>query len=202
MDLVKDKEKAKSLEVAEAARETSWKYPSFVGDLFSGKVRWDLVFPYPEQPAGDKLIGDEFLAKLEAFLKNQVDADAIDRTGLIPDTVMKGLAELGCFGMKIPKEYGGLGFSQVNYNRAVAMVASHCGSTAVLLSAHQSIGVPQPLKLFGTPEQKKKYLPMFAKGAVSAFALTEPEAGSDPAAMSTTAVPTDDGHYLINGQKL
>ncbi len=206
MELLKGKEneaKAKSLEVAEEAREESWKYPSFVGDLFTGKVNWGLLFPFPEQDEADKKIGDEFLKKLENFLRTKVDADAIDRNSLIPDEVMKGLAELGCFGMKIPKEYGGLGLSQINYNRAVGLVASHCGSTAVLLSAHQSIGVPQPLKMFGTPEQKKKYLPMLAKGAVSAFALTEPEVGSDPAKMVTTAVPTEDGkHYLITGQKL
>ncbi|HXV18458.1 MAG TPA: acyl-CoA dehydrogenase family protein, partial [Candidatus Omnitrophota bacterium] len=206
MELLKGKdnlEKAKSLEVAEEAREETWRYPSFVGDLFTGKVRWDLLFPFPEQDAKDREEGDAFIKKLEAFLKSSVDADAIDRNGLIPDSVMQGLAELGCFGLKIPKEYGGLGLSQVNYNRAIALVASHCGSTAVLLSAHQSIGVPQPLKLFGTPEQKKKYLPRFSKGAVSAFALTEPEVGSDPAKMSTTATPVDNGEaYLINGQKL
>ncbi len=206
MDLLKGKEnieKAKSLEVAEEAREVSWRYPSFVGDLFTGKIRWDLIFPFPEQDQEDKKIGDEFLKRLEVFLKTRVDADEIDSTGIIPDPVMKGLAELGCFGLKIPKEYGGLGFSQINYNRAVGLVASHCGSTAVLLSAHQSIGVPQPLKLFGTPEQKKKYLPLFAKGAISAFALTEPDVGSDPAKMSTTANPVENGdHYLINGQKL
>jgi len=206
MELLKGKEnaeKAKSLDVAEDAREQTWKNPSFVGELFGGKIRWDLIFPFPEQSPEDKKIGDEFVAKLEAFLRAKVDADAIDRNSLIPDEVMKGLAELGCFGMKIPKEYGGLGLSQINYNRAVALVASHCGSTAVLLSAHQSIGVPQPLKLFGTPEQKKKYLPMFSKGAVSAFALTEPEVGSDPAKMGTTATPVEDGkYYLINGEKL
>ncbi|MBI4353390.1 MAG: acyl-CoA dehydrogenase family protein [Candidatus Omnitrophica bacterium] len=203
MDFVKDSGKARSLEVAEAAREEAGRYPSFVGDLFMGKVRWDLLFPFPEQDENDRKIGDEFLEKLENFLKTQVDADAIDRTGVLPDSVVKGLNELGCFGLKIPKEYGGLGFSQTNYNRAVAMVASHCGSTAVLLSAHQSIGVPQPLKLFGTPEQKKKYLPLFAKGAISAFALTEPDVGSDPANMKTTATPVEDGkHYLLNGEKL
>ena len=206
MELLKGKEneeKAKSLDVAEEAREESWKHPSFVGRLFTGRVDWDLLFPFPEQDEADKKIGDAFLAKLEPFLKNNLDADAVDRTGTIPDPVMKGLADLGCFGIKIPKEYGGLGFSQINYNRAIAMVASHCGSTAVLLSAHQSIGVPQPLKMFGTSEQKKKYLPMFSKGAISAFALTEPNVGSDPAQMSTTAAPTADGdHYLINGQKL
>lgn len=206
MELLKGKEnaeKAKSLEVAEDSREESWDRPSFVSRLFMGKVDWSLLFPFPDQNADDKRTGDEFLSKLEHFLKTKVDADAIDRTGIIPDEVMKGLAELGCFGMKIPKEYGGLGLSQVNYNRAVAMVASHCGSTAVLLSAHQSIGVPQPLKMFGTAEQKKKYLPLFAKGAISAFALTEPEVGSDPAKMITTATPVDGGNaYLINGQKL
>jgi hypothetical protein len=206
MELLKGKdniEKAKSLEVAEEAREEAGRYPSFVGDLFTGRVRWDLIFPYPAQDEADKKVGDEFLAKLEPFLKNKLDADAVDRTGIIPDEVMKGLRELGCFGLKIPKEYGGLGLSQTNYNRAVGMVASHCGSTAVLLSAHQSIGVPQPLKLFGNPEQKKKYLPLFAKGAVSAFALTEPDVGSDPAKMSTTATPVENGDfYLINGTKL
>ncbi len=206
MELLKGKEnaeKAKSLDVAEEARENVWKHPSFVGQLFMGRMQWDLLFPFPAQSEEDRKIGDEFLAKLGKFLKEKVDADAIDRTYQIPDDVMKGLAELGCFGLKIPKEYGGLGLSQVNYNRAIGMVASHCGSTAVLLSAHQSIGVPQPLKLFGTPEQKKKYLPLFAKGAVSAFALTEPEVGSDPAKMSTIATPVDGGNaYLINGQKL
>ena len=206
MELLKGKDneaKAKSLDVAEEARETEWKLPSFVGGIFAGKVRWDLIFPFPEQSAEDKKIGDEYLTKLEAFLKKELDPDEVDRTGEIPDRVMKGLAALGAFGIKIPKEYGGLGFSQVNYNRAVAMVASYCGSTAVMLSAHQSIGVPQPLKMFGTPEQKKKYLPLFAKGAVSAFALTEPEVGSDPAKMATTATPVDGGNaYLINGQKL
>src|SRR3989338_3654187 len=193
----------KSLEVAEEAREGVSKLPSFVGDLFEGRVRWDLVFPFPEQDPADKKIGDEFLARLESFLKANLDPDEVDRTGIIPDPVMKGLVELGCFGMKIPKEYGGLELSQVNYNRAVGLVASYCGSTAVLLSAHQSIGVPQPLKFLGTPEQKKKYLPLFAKGAISAFALTEPEAGSDPAKMTATATPVENGdYYLINGEKL
>src|SRR5947207_2700818 len=125
MELLKGKEnaeKAKSLEVAEEAREEAWKHPSFIGDLFTGKVNWDLIFPFPEQGEADKKIGDEFIAKLEAYLKTGVDADAIDRTAQIPDSVMKGLAELGCFGMKIPKEYGGLGLSQVNYNRAIGLV--------------------------------------------------------------------------------
>ena len=107
MDLLKGKdnaEKAKSLEVAEEAREESGKLPSFVGDLFMGRVRWELAFPFPEQSEADKKIGDEFLLRLESFLKKNVDADAVDRTGEIPESVMKGLAELGCFALKIPKE--------------------------------------------------------------------------------------------------
>jgi len=192
-----------ALEVAEAARETEWHYPSFVADLFLGRVRHDLVFPYPQQSPEDKRVGDEYLARVEAFLRAQVDPDAIDRTGEMPPAVIQGLVKLGCFGMKIPKEYGGLGLSQVNYNRTIALIASYCGSTAVWLSAHQSIGVPQPLKMFGTEEQKRKFLPRLATGAISAFALTEPDVGSDPAKMSTTATPTSNGEaYLLNGDKL
>lgn len=199
----KNKEEVESLEVAEDAREAEWTERSFVGEIFMGKLHVGSLFPYPEQSDEDRRIGDEYLKKIEVFLKAKVDPEKIDEEGEIPAEVMKGLAELGCFGMKIPKEYGGLGLSQVNYNRALALICSWCGSTGAMLSAHQSIGVPQPLMLFGTDEQKKKYLPRFAKGEVSAFALTEPEVGSDPARMSTTAIPTADGkHYLINGTKL
>ena len=196
-------EKRKSLEFAEDARESEWKYPSFVLKIFYGKIDWKLISPFPRQSTEDKKQGDEFIAKLENVLRTQLDPDEVDHTGIIPDKVMKSLADIGAFAIKIPKEYDGLGLSQVNYNRAIHLVSSYCGSTAVLLSAHQSIGVPQPLKLFGTPEQKKKYLPLFRQGVVSAFALTEPEAGSDPRNMKTTATPTDDGKYfLINGEKL
>ena len=196
-------EKLKSLEFAEAAREQEWKSPSFALQLFHGNPDFKLIHPFPAQPEAEKKIGDEYLVRMEKFLRENLNPDEVDLTGIIPDKVMKGLAELGAFALKIPKEYDGMGFSQYNYNRIMALVASYCGSTAVLLSAHQSIGVPQPLKLFGTPEQKKKYLPMFAKGAVSAFALTEPTVGSDPRNMKTTAVPTDDGKsFIINGEKL
>lgn len=199
----KNQQEIEALEVAEAARETEWKEPSFVADLFMGRLRDQAVLTYPEQSAEDKAIGDAYLAKIDAFLKEHHNAEQVDETGEIPPHVMKGLADLGCFGMKIPKEYGGLGLSQINYNRALALISGHCGSTGALLSAHQSIGVPQPLRLFGTEEQKKKYLPRFARGEVSAFALTEPNVGSDPARMSTTATPSEDGsHYILNGTKL
>jgi hypothetical protein len=113
------------------------------------------------------------------------------------------LREMGAFGIKIPREYGGLGLSQTSYIRAMGMVTSRDGSLTALLSAHQSIGLPQPLTLFGTKEQKAKYFPRLAKGAISAFALTEVDAGSDPANMRTSAVATDDGTaFILNGQKL
>ena len=196
-------EKRESLELAEASREKEWNYPSFVRELFHGELPWDLVHPFPQQSEAEKKIGSDYLEKIEAFLRANLNPDEVDKTGEMPQEVIKGLADLGAFAMKIKPEYDGLGLSQVNYNRVIHLIASYCGSTTVLLSAHQSIGVPTPLSLFGTPEQKKKYLPRFRQGAISGFALTEPSAGSDPRTMKTTAVPTEDGqHYLINGEKL
>jgi hypothetical protein len=193
----------RSLEVAEAARETVWQRPSIVGQMFMGQLPAELLFPFPDQLPADRTAGDAVLAKVANFLAEQVDADRIDATREIPAAVIDGLRQLGLFGIKIPHEFGGLGLSQINYNRIIQMVASHCASTAVLLSAHQSIGVPQPLKMFGTPEQKARYLPRLAAGAISAFALTEPGAGSDPSRLATLATPSEDGAaWLLNGEKL
>jgi alkylation response protein AidB-like acyl-CoA dehydrogenase len=192
-----------SREVAEAAREADWTNPSFVRELFLGRFRLDLIHPYPQQSEEDRRKTDDYIARLRAFMDEKVDSDAIDRTGEIPEEVVQGLRELGAFGLKIPEEYGGVGLSQVGYGRAISLVTSRDGNLTALLSAHQSIGVPQPLKLFGTPEQKRKYLPRLAQGAISAFALTEAEVGSDPAAMTTTATPTEGGEaFMINGEKL
>lgn len=191
-----------AMELAEASREKDWAYGSFTAQLFMGRFDFDLISPFPEQSDEDRKTGDEIVARTSEYLSKNLNADEVDATGTIPESVMKDMFGMGLFAMKIPKEYGGLGLSQVNYNRVMMMIASYCASTAVLLSAHQSIGVPQPLKLFGTDEQKKKYMPRFRKDAVSAFALTEPDVGSDPARMSTKAVPSEDGkHYLLNGVK-
>lgn len=198
-----DKAKKESLELTEAAREKEWICPSFVSLLFQGKLAWNLIRPFPEQPKEDKEEGDKFLAKLEEFLKANLDPDKVDETREIPANVIKGLFEMGAFSVKIPKEYGGLGFSQTNYNRIVHLLGSYCGSTTALISAHQSIGVPQPLIVCGTEEQKRKYLPRFRQGAISGFALTESDSGSDPKMIKTTAVPDEDGkYYLLNGEKL
>jgi len=193
---------AEAREVAEAAREQEWAQPSFVRDLFLGRLRMDLIHPHPEQSPDEVARARPFLDKLEQLLRG-VDSDRIDREGEIPRDVIEQLKALGAFGIKIPREYGGLGLSQLSYMKAIELVSSVDGSITALLSAHQSIGVPQPLKLFGSDEQKKRFFPRLAKGAISAFALTEPNVGSDPAAMETTAVPSEDGsHWILNGEKL
>ena len=203
MKLTDNTDKQNALDLAEDSREKEWLHASFVAELFKGSFRWDLIHPYPVQSAEDKAIGDLMLADLETVLKTHVDPEKVDEDQELPTTAIQALAQKGFFGMKIPKEYGGLGLSIFNYTRAMALVGSYCGSTAVWLSAHQSIGVPQPVMLFGTDQQKSTYLPRLAKGAISAFALTEPEVGSDPARMSTTATLSEDGeHYLLNGEKL
>src|SRR6266496_3111106 len=192
---------AEAREVAEAAREQEWAAPSFVRELFLGNLRMDLIHPYPEQDPDEVARAKPFLDKLARFLREDVDSDRIDREGEIPDDVIQGLRDLGAFGIKIPREYGGLGLSQLSYMKAIVLVSSVDGSLTALLSAHQSIGVPQPLKLFGSEAQKKKYFPRLAQGAISAFALTEDSVGSDPAAMETNAILDDDA-WVLNGEKL
>ncbi len=192
-----------AMEMAEDARETTWEYRSFTAEMFKGNFAWDLLHPFPVQSEEDKKIGDELLEKVKEVLDKHVDPFVIDRDGEYPREALDALAEIGLFGMKIPKEYGGLGLSVSNYSRVLGYIGSYCGSTVTYLSAHQSIGVPEPLKGFGTEEQKKKFLPRLAKGEISAFALTEPDVGSDPAKMITWAEPSEDGsHYILNGDKL
>lgn len=188
--------------VAEAARETTWRAPSFAQQLFLGRLRLDLVHPHPLPDPELASRGEEFLARLTAYCSAEVDGEAIEREDRVPDDVVRGLAALGAFGIKIPREHGGLGLGQVQFNRALMIVGSAHPTLGALLSAHQSIGVPEPVKLFGTPAQKAAYLPRCAAGAVSAFLLTEPDVGSDPARLATTATPTDDGGYLLDGVKL
>jgi alkylation response protein AidB-like acyl-CoA dehydrogenase len=188
-------------EVAESAREAEWKLPSFGRELFLGHFRLDLIHPQPKLPPEAVEKGERFLQELRAFLEQNVDPMQIERDAKVPDKVIDGLKRLGAFGMKVDEEYGGLGLSQVYYNRALQLVGSWHASLSALLSAHQSIGVAEPLRLFGTEEQKRKWLPLVAKDHISAFLLTEPDVGSDPARLAATATPTEDG-YALNGRKL
>jgi alkylation response protein AidB-like acyl-CoA dehydrogenase len=190
-------------EVAEAARETEWTLPSFGKELFLGHLRLDLIHPQPQLPAEAVERGEAFLAELRSFLENKVDPLVIERDAKIPADVIDGLKQIGALGMKIPTEYGGLGLSQVYYNKALALTGVWHAALSTLLSAHQSIGLPQPLMLFGSEEQKREWLPKVARTHISAFLLTEPDVGSDPARVSVTAVPNQDGtSYTINGTKL
>ncbi|MFF1689369.1 MULTISPECIES: acyl-CoA dehydrogenase family protein [unclassified Streptomyces] len=188
-------------QVAEAAREQGWRKPSFAKELFLGRFRLDLIHPHPQPADEDVRRGEEFLAKLRHFCETRIDPARIEREAQIPDEVINGLKELGALGMKIDIKYGGLGLTQVYYNKALALVGTVNPAIGALLSAHQSIGVPQPLKIFGTQEQKDKFLPRCASTDITAFLLTEPDVGSDPARLATTAVPDGDS-YILDGVKL
>ncbi len=192
-----------SRSIAEGAREQQWKGAAFVRDMFMGKFQLGLLDPYPDP---EEFVGEPtraFIAEMMEFLTTKVDPDQTDRDGKIPQFVVDWFKEKGAFGLKIPKEYGGKGFNQTEYNRTMTALNSIDGGMVTLLSGHQSIGVPQPLKLFGTEEQKKKFLPLLADGAISGLALTEDDVGSDPGGMTTTAVPSEDGEaWILNGKKL
>ncbi|MEU8912475.1 acyl-CoA dehydrogenase family protein [Streptomyces nigrescens] len=188
-------------QVAEAAREQDWRKPSFAKELFLGRFRLDLIHPHPTPAVDDVRRGEKFLATLREFCEAEVDGARIEREGQIPDETVDGLKALGAFGMKIDPKYGGLGLTQVYYNRALSLVGTASPAIGALLSAHQSIGVPQPLKLFGTKEQKETFLPRCARTDISAFLLTEPDVGSDPARLATMAVP-DGTDYVLDGVKL
>ncbi len=192
-----------SRQVAEEAREQEWRLPSFGKELFLGNLRLDLIHPQPPVDPEAREKGERFLERLRAFLEEQVDPLEIERDARIPEHVVDGLKQLGALGMKIPEHYGGLGLSQVYYNRALALAGSSHASLSTLLSAHQSIGVSEPLLLFGSEEQKQKWLPLVARDHISAFLLTEPDVGSDPARLACKATPTEDGSgYVLNGRKL
>jgi alkylation response protein AidB-like acyl-CoA dehydrogenase len=190
-------------QVAEDARESAWELPSFGKELFLGHLQLDLIHPQPQLDPAAVEKGEAFLKDLRTFLSEHVDPLQIERDAKIPDAVIDGLKQLGALGMKVPTRYGGLGLSQVYYNRALTLVGSVHSSLGALLSAHQSIGVAEPLLHFGSEEQKQQWLPKVARDHISAFLLTEPDVGSDPARVGTTATPTPDGKgYILNGTKL
>lgn len=172
----------------------------FVKGLFFGRHLAARLAPYPHYHADDD-VGRQ-AAQLREYCESSIDPVAIDRDARIPDAVIRGLGEQGVLGACLPNESGGGGLSQVSYCRLIEVLGHHCGSTALFVNAHHSIG-PRAIVLFGTPEQKTKWLPKLATGEwLSAFALTEPEAGSDAGNVQTTATPTPDGKgYLLNGQK-
>ena len=174
----------------------------FAKALFFGRFRGDLLFPYPTLPPDQQAVADEMARKVQAFANDQIDATRIDRESRIPDSVVRGLADLGVLGLTIPTEFGGRGFNQQQYRPTMEILGGHCASTAVFVNAHHSIGL-RALVLFGTPAQQERWLPGLLDGTkLAAFALTEPEAGSDAGNVQTTATPTEDGSaYILNGSK-
>ena len=200
--VIRDVGEREARETAEAARETVWVRPSFAKQLYLGDFDLSLIHPHPRAAVDDAVRGEEFLGKLQAYCET-LDGLLIERESRVPDEYLQGFAELGVFGIKIPVEYGGLGLTMAYYGRALMLIGSVHPSLGALVSAHQSIGVPEPVKMFGTDEQKQRFLPRCAEGAVTAFLLTEPDVGSDPARMASTATPTEDGTaYLLDGVKL
>jgi acyl-CoA dehydrogenase family protein 9 len=176
---------------------------SFMKALFHGVISEDMIFPFPEMPAEDRENVSMILDSVRRFCASSVDSAKIDREHKIPDEVLEGLKGLGLFGLQIPTDYDGIGLSATAYARVMQEVAGVDTSIAVTLGAHQSIGL-KAILLFGTPEQKRKYLPKLATGEwTAAFALTEPAAGSDAAAIKTRAELSADGtHYVLNGSKI
>lgn len=191
----------KGLEKIEEARE-KLTGRSFMAGLYQGRPDFELLLP-PEEPPEERAAGEAFCKAIEVFLTNQVDSDEIERTAKIPPRVLQGLFALGAFGMKIPKEYGGLGFSYTNYGRVLTLIAGWSNILALTVAVPQSIGIGMPVLLFGSEEQKKTYLPMVAREHISAFALTEPVTGSDAANVQTEARLNAEGDaFIVNGQKL
>ena len=170
--------------------------------LFEGRFVADWVFPYPQLPESQRAEVEQAVADLERFCNEHLDPERIDREADIPREVIDGLAKLGVLGMTAPTEFGGRGFSQMGYCRLLEVIGARCSSTAIFVNAHHSIGI-RALILFGTKEQKAKWLPDLVSGRkLGAFALTEPDAGSDAANVQTSATPSPDGSgFILNGQK-
>ena len=172
----------------------------FIKNVFWGRFREDLLFPYPEEGQQERERCDELLEELEDYLENEHPRVEIDREQYIPQDVIDRLFDMGVMGMIIPEEYGGLGLGVTSYNRVLEMIGRYCASTAVMVSAHQSIGC-KALVMFGSDDQKEEYLPMVAREKLSAFCLSEPNVGSDAAAQESFSVKTEDGDYILNGEK-
>lgn len=173
----------------------------FAKNLYWGRLREEIVFPYPVVPEAERVRCDALLEELEAYLRSEHPAVEIDQEQYIPKWVIDRLFAMGVMGLTIPEEFGGLGMGITSYNRVLELIGRYCASTAVVVSAHQSIGC-KALMLFGTEEQKKTWLPRVAREYLSAFCLSEPNVGSDANGLETTAVKSDDGtHFIVNGDK-
>jgi acyl-CoA dehydrogenase family member 9 len=178
------------------------KKSGFVKELYFGHFNAAAIMPFPEQPDNGRAAGDSMVTKVKRMCIETLHPDRIDRNGVIPEGIVGALGNFGVLGMTVSKEYGGIGMTQFNFCRVMEIIGGHCGSTAVFVNAHHSIGL-RALELFGTNEQKRRWMPPLAAGKkMAAFALTEPLAGSDASNVQTQAVPTTDGTgYYLTGEK-
>jgi acyl-CoA dehydrogenase family protein 9 len=184
------------------ASNSNSNFDSVVGSFFFGQINENLVFPYPQFSDAQVEMAKEMTAAVDQFAKDNIDGEKFDKEAHLPKEVIQGLAEMGLLGLGVPEDLGGLGLDYSLYCRVFAQVASHDGSVATMIGAHQSIGY-RALLNEGTPEQKQKWLPRLATGEViAAFCLTEPGSGSDAYSIKTKAVDNKDGTYTISGQKL
>ncbi|MCH2136114.1 MAG: acyl-CoA dehydrogenase family protein [Phycisphaerales bacterium] len=173
----------------------------FVKNLFWGNFRNELVFPYPEVSPEETARCDQLLAELDAYLENEHPSNQIDRDQEIPFWCVKRLFDMGVMGMIVSQEYGGGGYGITSYNRVLERIGQSCGSTAVMVSAHQSIGCGA-IMLFGNDEQKQQWLPRISTDTMSAFCLSEPNVGCDAGGQETRCQLSDCGeYYIINGEK-
>ena len=173
----------------------------FFKNLHWGRIREELVFPYPEVSAEEQKRCDTLLENLEHYMKHEHPSFEVDQQQEIPQSAINRLFEIGVMGMIIPQQYGGGGYSITSYNRALECIGRYCGSTAVLVSAHQSIGCGA-LVIFGTEAQKERWLYPMGNTTLSAFCLSEPDVGCDAGGQRTTCRLSEDGKYFIlNGEK-
>jgi len=197
---VSEKDK-KQIKAAEEMLGPDPETMGFIKNLFWGNYREELVFPFPEVSADETARCDQLLAELGEYLDNEHPSTEVDRTQEIPHWAIKRLFDMGVMGMIVPQEYGGGGFGITSYNRVLDRIGQSCGSTAVMVSAHQSIGCGA-INLFGTEEQKRSWLPRISKEMLSAFCLSEPNVGCDAGGQETRITVSEDGeHYIINGEK-
>jgi alkylation response protein AidB-like acyl-CoA dehydrogenase len=197
-----DVQRQKEIQQAEELLFAGPQALGFAKGLFQGHFVSDWVMPYPRTPEAQQIELDETLNELRKFLDEHVDPAEIDRQAEIPRSVIDGLGRIGVLGMTAPKEYGGRGFSQIANCKVLEEIGRRCASTSVFVNAHHSIGI-RALLLFGTHEQKQRWLPKLSSGEqLGSFALTEKEAGSDAANVQMQARPTEDGsHFVLNGEK-
>ncbi|MFT5142903.1 MAG: acyl-CoA dehydrogenase family protein 9 [Rhodothermales bacterium] len=173
----------------------------FAKNLFWGRFQEEAVFPYPTSSPDEDARCNALLEVLEAYMRDEHPAVLIDQEEHIPESAIRRLFEIGVMGMTVPEAYGGLGLGITSYNRALEVIGKYCGSTGVMVSAHQSIGC-KAIMLFGSEEQKDRFLPKVAREYLSAFCLSEPQVGSDAAGQETRCVKSEDGsHFILNGEK-